>query len=268
MKTKMKIACFSVAAMDYFPQQKQHFAGGNSLNQTIRLQRLGHQSAFIGALGTDGAGDRIEELLKKAGVDVSCLRRNNGATACNQLVNDEKGERMGLDGAWHGGVYETFAMSDADWKYIEDFEIWATHANGLNYEQALAHKKPNNFLVVDFLHFDTYELLEKGLDKVDIAYFGGVIAQLDDLIALSKKFKGIIVLTLGADGSIAIQNGTTIRQPALPIDKVIDTTGCGDAFQAGFSAEYHASRDVKKALLAGANLGREAAMNYGGVPWL
>lgn len=264
----MKIACFSVAAMDYFPQQKQYYAGGNSLNQTIRFRGLGHQSAFIGSLGTDEAGDRIEELLRKASVDVSRLRRNEGATACNQLVDDERGERTGLDGAWHGGVYETFAMDDADWKYIEDFEIWATHANGLNYEQALVRKKPRNFLVVDFLHFDAYELLEQGLEKVDIAYFGGVMRQLDDLVAISKRFKGIIVLTLGADGSIAMRNGETFRQPALPLDKVIDTTGCGDAFQAGFSAEYYLTRDIRRALLAGAGLGREAAMNYGGVPWM
>jgi len=264
----MKIACFSVAAMDYFPQQKKYFAGGNSLNQAVRFRRSGHQSSFIGALGTDGAGDQIEDLLRKASVDVSHVYRIEGNTACNQLVNDALGERMGIEGAWHSGVYETFALGHEDWKYIEHFEIWATHANGPSYAQALVHKKKDNFLVVDFLHFDTYELLEQGLNTVDIAYFGGVIRQLDDLVAFSKRFRGIIVLTLGAEGSIAIQNGETMRQPALPLDKVVDTTGCGDAFQAGFSAEYFVTRDIQKALLAGAVSGREAAMDFGGVPWI
>jgi len=263
----MKIACFTVAAMDYFPQQEKYFAGGNSLNQAVRFRRLGHQTSFIGALGTDEAGDRIEDLLKKASVDISHLCRIEGTTACNQLVNDERGERMGLEGAWHSGVYGDFILGEADWKYIERFEIWATHANSPSYDKALAHKSKDNFLVVDFLHFDTYELLEKGLHLIDIAYFGGVERQLDELVAISKRFRGIIVLTLGADGSVAIQNGGTIRQPALPIDKVVDTTGCGDAFQAGFSAEYFVTRDIKKALLAGSVLGREAAMSYGGVSW-
>jgi len=263
----MKIACFSVAAMDYFPQQKKYFAGGNSLNQAVRFRRLGHQSSFVGALGTDEAGDRIEDLLKKASVDISHMYRIEGITACNQLVNDAQGERMGIEGAWHSGVYEIFTLGEADLNYIEHFDIWATHANSPCYDRALARKKSDNFLVVDFLHFDTYELLEKGLNSIDIAYFGGVKRQLDDLVGISKRFKGIIVLTLGAEGSIAIQNGKTVRQPALPIDKVVDTTGCGDAFQAGFSAEYFKTRDIQNALLAGAFTGREAAMDFGGVPW-
>ncbi len=264
----MKIACFSVAALDYFPQQDQYFAGGNSLNQTVRFKQLGHESCFIGALGTDTAGDKIEELLQKVSVDISHLYRIPGITACNKLLDDENGERTGIDGAWQSGVYGTFKLNESDWKYIEKYNIWATHANGVNYDQALLHKKKNNFLVVDFLHFDTYELLEKGLDFVDIAYFGGVIKQLPDLVNISKYFKGIIVLTLGADGSIAIKNGNKYEQEALPIKKVIDTTGCGDAFQAGFSAAYYVSKDIKKALLAGATLGRDAASNFGGVSWI
>lgn len=263
----MKIACFSVAAMDYFPQQDKYFAGGNSLNQTIRFGQLGHESCFVGALGTDAAGDQIEKLLRDNNVDVSHLYRVSGKTACNKLVDDENGERMGIEGAWQGGVYETFRMNEDDWKYIEPYDIWATHADGLNYEQALKHKKGHNFLVVDFLHFDTYELLEKGFDTVDIAYFGGVKRQLPDLVEISRRFKGLIVLTLGGDGSIAIKDGNTYEQAALPINKVVDTTGCGDAFQAGFSAEYYSSKDIRKALLAGATLGRQAASNYGGVPW-
>jgi sugar/nucleoside kinase (ribokinase family) len=75
------------------------------------------------------------------------------------------------------------------------------------------------------------------------------------------------VLTLGAAGSIAIRNGETIAEPALPLEKVIDTTGCGDAFQAGFTAEYIESRDIRKALRKGAELGQTAAAHHGGVPW-
>jgi sugar/nucleoside kinase (ribokinase family) len=263
----MKIACFSVAAMDFFPQRDKSFAGGNSLNQAVRFRQLGHESGFLGALGTDDAGDRIEELLRKEKVDVSHTRRVPGATASNKLLDDEMGERTGIDGAWNGGVYESFALNDSDWDYIEACDIWATHANGINYDQALSRKKSGNFLVVDFLHFDTYELLFKGINSVDIAYFGGVRRQLPDLVSISKDFGGIIVLTLGAEGSVAIKDGATYEQSALPLDPVLDTTGCGDAFQAGFSAEYFQTKDIRKALVAGATLGRKAASHYGGVPW-
>ena len=60
-----KAACFSVAALDYFPQINQHFAGGNALNQAINFRALGWETAFLGALGTDVAGDQIENLLEQ-----------------------------------------------------------------------------------------------------------------------------------------------------------------------------------------------------------
>lgn len=260
-------ACFSVAAMDYFPQQNRYFAGGNSLNQTIRFRHLGLDSSFIGALGTDNAGERIVNLLEKASVDISHMYRIEGMTACNEIINDECGERYGIDGAWQNGVYSGFVLNDSDWSYISDFDIWATHADGINYHEALRRKKDNNFLVVDFLHFDDNVLFIDGIDKIDIAYFGGKMDQVDDLLKLSKKYKGIIVLTLGADGSIAIQNGITYRQKALPIGKVVDTTGCGDAFQAGFSATYYSTKDIQRSLLIGSELGKKAALYYGGTPW-
>jgi fructoselysine 6-kinase len=57
------------------------------------------------------------------------------------------------------------------------------------------------------------------------------------------------------------------QQSALHLEKVVDTTGCGDAFQAAFTTTYCKTKDVRAALLAGAELGRMAAQHHGGVPW-
>jgi sugar/nucleoside kinase (ribokinase family) len=56
-------------------------------------------------------------------------------------------------------------------------------------------------------------------------------------------------------------------QKALPIENVIDTTGCGDTFQAACTATYFKTKNIQAALLAGAELGKQAAMSYGGIPW-
>ena len=263
----MKAACFSVAAMDCFPQQKQYFAGGNSLNQTIRYRQLGHESAFVGALGTDEAGDRIATLLQRTGVDVSHLYRRKGITACNQLINDTAGERFGVEGAWQSGVYVEFRLSETDWKFISGFDVWSTHADGPNYRSALERKTTAQFMSVDFLHLKDYELLRKSLHTIDIAYFGGTADMANDLAAIAKTTRGVVVLTLGAEGSIAFAGDKTFVQPALPIENVVDTTGCGDAFQAAFTATYFPTKNIQASLLAGATLGKKAAMSFGGVPW-
>lgn len=67
----MRVACFSVAAMDFFPQQNASYAGGNSLNQAVRFRQLGHNSTFVGALGTDEAGERIATLLNNEKIDTT-----------------------------------------------------------------------------------------------------------------------------------------------------------------------------------------------------
>jgi fructoselysine 6-kinase len=263
----MRVACFSVAAMDFFPQQNKHYAGGNSLNQAIRFRQMGYQSAFIGALGTDDAGGRIAALLQTKSVDVSCMHRLNGRTACNRIINDDSGERYGIEGAWEGGVYEEFELGEADWEYVNKFDVWSTHANGPNYLSALERKNSTQFMSVDFLHLKDYELLQKSLNTVDIAYFGGTSDMIDDLTRIAKDNSGIIVLTLGAEGSIAFKGNRSYRQKALSTDKIIETTGCGDAFQAAFTASYYNTKDIRVSLLAGAELGNKAAMSFGGSSW-
>lgn len=263
----MKIACFSVAALDFFPQQNEYFAGGNSLNQAVRFRQLGHETAFVGPLGMDASGERILDLLRRRGVDLTGLHRLDGPTASNQIVNDEHGERFGVEGAWQNGVYADYHLGQADWALLDDCAVWATHVNGPNFAAALRRKPAGKFMAVDFLHLREYEVLEQNPGAIDIAYFGGTKDMAAELLHLSRKTAGLLVLTLGSEGSIALRGGISYTQPALPLDKVLDTTGCGDAFQAGFTSEYLKSGDIPAALLAGAELGRQAASSFGGVPW-
>lgn len=268
----MKVAAFSVAAMDFFPQQNSFFAGGNALNQAVRFTQMGYECAFLGSLGTDEAGDRIESLMNSYNIDLSYMDRIEGKTACNQLTNDQDGERFGVDGAWDNGVYMDYKMTEEAWSAIKDFDIWSTHANGPFYEESLNRKSDKNFMVVDFLHLKDYELLKRSLDVIDIAYFGGTADMEGELSRIAQesaneKRQPVVVLTLGSQGSIAFQGNKIYKQEALRVDKVIDTTGCGDAFQAGFSGDYYTSQNIKKALLTGATQGRDATQSYGGVSW-
>ena len=147
--------------------------------------------------------------------------------------------------------------------------MWATHANHLSYGDALEHKGESQFMAVDFLHLQDYVLLEKSLNTaVDIAYFGGTADMVDDLARIARTFPHrVVVLTLGKDGSLAFQGDQSFAQEALPIERVVDTTGCGDAFQAGFTATYYRTQDIRASMLAGAELGRTTALHHGATPW-
>ncbi len=260
----MKIACFDVATVDYYPQQKQYYFGGNSLNQVVRLSDLGHQVAFIGAVGTDVPGDQIVHLLKSKQVDLTRLVQIDGRTAHNQIVNNETGERFGVEGAWQSGVYGIYKMDSADWTFLQSFDVWITHGNFSDFNLCLK-KKNHQILCADLLHLHDFNLLKNSLNILDIAFIGGTEEMAPSLLQLSENTETLIVLTLGAEGSKAYYQSNQFEQEALPIEKVIDTTGCGDAFQAGFVSSYLQNRDIQKALLAGAELGRAGAGHYGGV---
>jgi len=262
------LACFTVATTDFYPQQGKHYAGGNALNQAIRYGQMGHRCAFLGALGDDLAGDQLLALLASESIDVSRVHRVRGRTATNQIIVDESGERYGVEGAWQGGVYEEFRLGPSDWAFLEGFDVWSTHANCPSYVEALERKREGQWMSVDFLHLLDPDLLTRSLAVVDVAYIGGTADMVDDLAAIARASpRGIVVLTLGAEGSIAFSRQAIIRQAALPLDRVVDTTGCGDAFQAGFTACYVQTRDVRASLLAGAALGRATALHFGGTRW-
>ncbi len=263
----LRAASFTVAVLDYFCLQDEHFAGGNALNQAVHYSQSGIDSAFVGAIGNDLPGKRLGALLDAHGVDTSHLYRMAGETARNSIRNDETGERFGVEGSWQGGVYESFKLSEDDWAFLAGFDIWSTHANCPNFEETLRRKSDKQCLAVDFLHLEDFEHLRNSLGKIDIVFVGGNPSQVDPLRALASEMNALIVLTLGADGSMAFHGNMEFRQQALPVNIVVDTTGCGDAFQAAFCHNYMQSRDVQVALRAGSHAGMEALMRYGGVPW-
>lgn len=261
----MKAACFSVAAIDYFPRQDKYFAGGNALNQSVRLSNQGVRCSFIGAVGDDDNGDKIFSLLKRNNIDIEFLKITNGCTANNRIVNDNTGERFGELNAWKGGVFESYKIEEDAWNYIRGFNIWATHSSCPNFAETLIRKEKVT-LCVDYLHLPDFQEIVETIENVDIAYVGGNIDMAEKLFGLSKQKDKLIVLTLGSEGSIAFYKGQKFIQPALP-SEVVDTTGCGDAFQAGFTYSYKKFGDIPKALLSGAEMGRRATMHYGGVEW-
>jgi len=261
----MKAACFSVAAMDYFPLIGSYHAGGNALNQSIRLTNLGAECTFIGALGTDEFGDKLYDLMRRAGVNVSLIERIDGSTASNRLINDASGERFGEDGAWNGGVFESYRITDEKWEAIRDYDIWSTHASCPDFQEAI-RRKGNSKLCVDYLHLPDFRVLQETIDLVDIAYIGGSPDMIENLSDLSNKTDTLIVLTMGSEGSLCLDKGKIYSQSALSC-KVVDTTGCGDAFQAGFTYSYFSTGSIESALRAGAENGKLATAHFGGVRW-
>jgi fructoselysine 6-kinase len=76
---------------------------------------------------------------------------------------------------------------------------------------------------------------------------------------------GVIVVTLGAKGSVGLLNGRSYHQPAIPVNHPLDPTGCGDAFQAAFVVSYWQTGAIEVALQQGAEQAAIVLQHYGAI---
>jgi len=87
----------------------------------------------------------------------------------------------------------------------------------------------------------------------------------DCLAALSSKVR-TLVITRGAAGAVAVENGQRAEIRAAPVERVVDTTGAGDLFAAGFLAGRCRGRDLKASLETGALAAAEVISHFGARP--
>jgi len=263
----MNLTALTPCCVDHYPQLQKSFMGGNSLNVASMWKYLNPDAnvSVITCLGNDPSGEMIHSYLTKKGIDVSRVYVKEGSTASNQLRVDEHGERFGIEGTWRGGLYETFHLSEDDWTFVAQQDVIAMPANNPNFTEMVKRKHSKQVLVVDYLDVDNTIPIEKTIEYTDIAFITariGVLKKYQELASASGK---LLVVTLGADGSYAFHNNAMYHQSAIPIPYVVDTTGCGDAYQAAFALKYMQTVNITESMNAGAEAASRIAQAWGGV---
>lgn len=257
----------TTCVVDTFIYKNMECIGGNSLNVATQCRRSGvEEVAIIGAVGDDRPGRLIEAYLARVGIDASHLHRLAGErTMTNKIDRDEKGERYFVPGAFDPGIRDAFRLSDDDWAFANTFDVLATTETDPNLKTAFERLDPSTKLVVDIHNMPNLALMVKHAQRIDLGIISGGEEQLAQAREIVKNHGAFIIVTLGAEGSIALRPGEEIHQPALPVDEVVDTTGCGDAFLGAFIAAYYGGADVQSALLKGAEAGAETLGRVGAV---
>jgi fructoselysine 6-kinase len=148
---------------------------------------------------------------------------------------------------------------------VKTSDIVAMPAGDPNLIALLEKRSSQQIVVIDFLDYHSLEYIESFIDKIDITFLSAREEMLDDLEGLSFKSGKMIVATLGANGSLAFYENKRYYQEAYKVETIVDTTGCGDAFQAAFVVEWYKTRNIKSALFRGAATASKVLMFFGGV---
>ena len=262
----MKITALTSFCVDVFPEMEKIYVGGNSFNFAAQCNLLGYEDIVaIGAIGKDKYGKLINNQFDKLKINRSNLYQIDAPTASNKIFVNENGDRYFKEDSWNGGAFNKFRLSEKDWKLLADSNIVAMPAGDPNLEELLKRRNKNQLIVIDFLDYLEIDFIKRYIDNIDIVFLSGKEEVLDELKELAFQKGKLIVPTLGAKGSLAFFNNRRYFQKAIKVDKIIDTTGCGDAFQAAFSIAWVKTKDISKSLKAGSIAARNVLNFRGGV---
>lgn len=247
-------------------------AGGTA----VILAKLGANVRSIGAVGTDPVGDTLLALLEAEGVDTSGLvRRATSQTSASVIPVRPNGDRP----AWHCiGANGEFTVDDVNFDDVAS----ATHLHlggpeflgGEPAGRILSHARDNGVVTsLDMLAPGDPDMLEWIADALPhVDYFlpndeqllglTGAASLVDGAQELLKRGVGCVAVTRGADGVLVVTADESIDVSAFKVD-VVDTTGCGDAFSAGFLRGLAQARSVQEAAVLGSATAAHVAQGLG-----
>jgi sugar/nucleoside kinase (ribokinase family) len=237
---------------------------GTAGGTVVDTAKLGLRSLAVGAVGEDEKADFVLATLRKFGVDVSAMQRLPGLPTSATILNVRpNGERPALHVR---GASDAFDVPPA--LYDQVFDAPIVHLGGTGLLRRLdgepsrvllaEAKRRGRTVTFDLLgaKAEQFRLVEPLLPFID--YFMPSIEEASAMAGFADpgdcarfyldRGTTCCVFTLGSEGAYyAHRDGTRLHVPAYPIT-VVDTTGCGDAFDAGFIAALHKGMDPEESL--------------------
>lgn len=271
----MKIVSIGEATADYFPLIKKTLAGGISLNFAVQARRSGADHvSLVSAVGRDENGRLILEKLAREEINTSHVAIVDGPSACCEIVIRPGGERYFPPNSYHQNCMANFALTAEDLAFVQQHDIAVSR-----YDQAYATTYFDQIMLepnftgrraADFGDWFDYShnagRIFPYFKLIDLAFISGNEQTMAALAPVAKAAQTLLVVTHGRQGSSALFRGRRYDQPAVPIKKIVDTTGAGDAFQAAFTVRYFRTGDIAQALKAGALQAAQTLQHVGATP--
>ena len=256
-------------------------AGGSVANTMSGIAYLKGNSSFIGKINSDSFGEIYKKSLEDINVKFPYIKKNeNLSTGASIILITPDSERTMCT---YLGISSHLSESDIDENNIINNELiflegylWDKGISEKMFKHAINIAKKNNVKVAMSLSDifcvtrhkeDFYNLLKNDLDILignenEINELTNKKNLLDSINEL-KQFNKLIVVTRSENGSVAIKDNEIINCQSTKADKILDLTGAGDLFAAGFLKEYLEKSEIKKCLMTGSALASRIIQKIG-----
>jgi len=252
-------------------------SGGSVANSIVGMSQLGDNVSFIGKVNDDDLGHKYIDGLKKENVDYfyNVKKQNTPTGTCLILITPDSERTMctflGIAGQIDDNDIDTNAIQNAKITFLEGY-LWDEGGPTKAFEKALSAAKKSAMSLSDPFcvdrHKDSFLNLVK--NKLDIIFANEKEAMslinaknFDEVIEFGKSLNKLFIVTRSDKGSVAIEGNDVSEAQAKSNLNIIDLTGAGDLFAAGFLHGFTNNKNPHESLKLGTEMASKIIKKIG-----
>jgi len=243
-------------------------SGGSVANSIVGLSQLGNNVGFIGKVNDDELGQKYEQGLRKENVEYFYTKKTEDLPTgtCLILITPDSERTMCTFLGTAGKINKTDingqAIKNSKITFLEGY-LWDEGEPKEAFNEAINFSNKAAMSLSDKFCVDRHKknFLDLVQNKLDITFaneqeiFELIDAKnFDDVISFGKKLNKTLVITRSNKGSIAIDQGEVTECKSQTNLKIVDLTGAGDLFAAGFLHGYINKMSTKESLIKGTEM--------------
>ena len=256
---------------------EETIAGGSVANSIVGLSQLGNSVSFIGKINDDELGNKYEKSLTNEKVKYCYQKKKETIPTgtCLILITPDSERTMctflGIAGKVSDKDIDENAVKNSELIFLEGY-LWDEGKPKSAFDKAMSLSKKTAMSLSDKFCVDRHKksFLDLVNNKLDITFTNEqeIISLIDaknfnEVISFAKQLKKLIVITRSNKGSIAIQNNEVIECYSQKNLKIVDLTGAGDLFAAGFLHGHINNFTVKESLKKGTEMASKVIQIFG-----
>jgi sugar/nucleoside kinase (ribokinase family) len=260
-------------------------SGGSAANTLAGLAAFGKKCGFIGQVADDQLGKIFTHDIKALGVDYRTAAMSGEASTarCLVLVTPDAQRTMntflGASQDLPAAAIDNDLIASASILYLEGY-LWDPEEPRTAMRSAIETARKAGRKVA-FTLSDSFVIARHGADFLDLIDNGLIdilfsneaeiqalagVEGFDKAVAAIAPKVPLLISTRSEQGAVAVREGTRHECAAAPVERVVDTTGAGDLFAAGFLAAYVEGKDIEGCLRLGSLAAAEVISHFGARP--
>ena len=256
---------------------EETIAGGSVANSIVGLSQLGNSVSYIGKVNDDELGNRYEKSLTNEKVKYCYKKKKESIPTgtCLILITPDSERTMctflGIAGKINDKDIDEDAVKNSELIFLEGY-LWDKGDPQKAFNKAINISKKTAMTLSDQFCVNRHKksFLDLVNNKLDITLANELeilslinAKNFDEVISFGKQLGKLLVITRGEKGSIAIQKKEVVECDSKQDLKIVDLTGAGDLFAAGFLHGYINNLSIKESLQKGTEMSSKIIQKIG-----